>query len=124
MINLNKDLPTSLDRDFREALNTNFEKIEQAINNPSAELSPEEIGAPISSGDSSAEGLLIACSIFSKFVFRASRKSRSKLVGKSLFKLIMISSSLYSLIFQFVELFFQLVELVDHFVHAVLLSAQ
>ncbi|MED4846260.1 SGNH/GDSL hydrolase family protein, partial [Bacillus atrophaeus] len=43
MINLNKDLPTSLDRDFREALNTNFEKIEQAINNPSAELSQEEI---------------------------------------------------------------------------------
>ncbi|MED4846285.1 SGNH/GDSL hydrolase family protein, partial [Bacillus atrophaeus] len=43
MFNLNKDLPTSLDRDFREALNTNFEKIEQAINNPSAELSQEEI---------------------------------------------------------------------------------
>ncbi|WFQ88137.1 SGNH/GDSL hydrolase family protein [Bacillus velezensis] len=47
MINLNKDLPTSLDRDFREALNTNFEKIEQAINNPSAQLSPEEIGEKI-----------------------------------------------------------------------------
>ena len=27
--------------------NTNFEKIEQAINNPSAELSPEEIGEKI-----------------------------------------------------------------------------